>query len=111
MKNKRGMELPIGTIVIIIISLVLLVGLIFMFVGTERNFFETVQSYVSDSNVDAIVTSCNTAADTEASYEYCCVKKQIRLDKKDEFEMTCSEASAESWGNRISDLDCGEEVC
>ena len=111
MRSKKGMELAIGTIVIIILSLLLLVSLIVMLVSSEKNFYDTVKSYFSDSNVDAIVVSCNNAVRTESFYEYCCVNKDVRLDRSDGFEMTCNLASNESWGGNIEKLECGINIC
>ncbi len=110
MKGKKGFEMAISTIVLLILALILLIALITAFVATNKNFVETIKAYFSSSNVDTIKTQCNNLALSNGGYEYCCEEELIKLSSKQEFEMTCLNASMQGWGSEINTMDCGE-VC
>ena len=103
--NKKAMEMVIGTVIIIVIALAVLVTVLYAFYRTEGNFRQAIDNFFKKSNVDDIVDQCNRLADLESEYEYCCVDKEIRLDGE-EMEMSCLEASQESWGSEIGEVDC-----
>jgi len=110
LKNKRGIELAFGTIITIIIAIVLLIFLIFMLAGGFNSFKEKVLLYLTVSNIDTIIENCNTLALQGQIYEYCCIKKTVKLSAKEKYELTCANISMQSWGNRITNLNC-EGVC
>jgi len=109
-RNKKGLEMAFGTIVVIILSLVVLIFLIMALKGSFKDFRDKIGIYFSDSNVDSIIDNCNSLAMRDSSYEYCCVKKEIKLSSKNKVFLTCDNARNESWGSSIDLLNC-EGVC
>lgn len=111
--GKRGLEIAVTTVIMIILSIAVLTVLILFFnnqTGFLSRWFDT-QS--SESNVDLIVSSCNTLANTNSVYSYCCDEKEIILGGNEKiFKITCDGAREESWsGDRIKELVCGENLC
>jgi len=108
--GKKGMELTFSAMVVIVLSILLLVAVLFMFTKASGNFKDAIANFFSSSNVDSIVDTCNRQVETLQSYEYCCVKKEVKLSSKDKRMLTCGEASEESFGSRINKMNC-EGVC
>lgn len=113
--NKRGLELAIGTLVVIILAIVVLIFLLIFWNSQTGIFSDFFSSFVGKSNVDALVTSCNSLVTQQAVYEYCCIKKDVRYEQNGEIKkekLTCGElAGKEFTGNRINELSCEDEGC
>ncbi|MBR9705463.1 hypothetical protein GOV14_00345 [Candidatus Pacearchaeota archaeon] len=72
MKNKKGAEMTIGTIVIIILALVVLVVLIVGFTMGWGNFWSKMTSFIGgSSNIDTTIQACKTYCTTEAMNSFC----------------------------------------
>ncbi|MBT4135390.1 hypothetical protein HOD75_02435 [archaeon] len=72
MNNKKGAEMTIGTIIIIILALVVLVVLIFGFSTGWGNLWEKIVGYTGgDVNVETHVSACELACATSQDFEYC----------------------------------------
>ena len=57
------------------------------------------------------MTACNTLVAQQAVYEYCCIKREVRL-KDRELNMTCSELVEQEFvSGRIQGLDCKNVGC
>jgi hypothetical protein len=106
LKSKRSFEMAFSTIIVIILSLILLVMLIVIFNKSAGGFTDKITNYFTSSNVDTVKDSCNLYVDQNSIYEYCCVKKTIKLSSKQKYEMTCMNASQQSWGSSITKMDC-----
>jgi len=109
-KQKKGMEMTIATVIAILIGLFLLVAVLLSFTSTEGKFRDVVSGFFSSSNVDQVVNQCNRNVDLNEQYEYCCTDKTIKLSSKEEVIMPCMNASVETWGSRINELNC-EAIC
>jgi len=107
--NKKGLEMAIGTIVIIVLALVLLASSLYILTRAKGEFAQTIKSYFTKTNVDLIKSQCNRLAESEASYEYCCVDREVKLEREKKF-MNCLEAGEEIWGEDIVKLNC-EGIC
>ncbi len=105
-RGKRGMEMTISTIIIIILSLFVLAGMLFMFTAAGKNFRQIIGNYFAVSNVDSIVSGCNNLALQGASFEYCCVNKTVTISSNEQYTMSCAAVAAEVWGSRINALEC-----
>lgn len=110
MINKRGFELGWSTIVLMILAIfILLILVAFLGLGS-RGFMETIKNYFSSSNVDSVISGCNSLADTNSQYGYCCEKKEVRYNSgKDKVkeDLTCFEAFNKSFiSGKIKELDC-----
>lgn len=115
MKNKRGLELVWNSFVVMILAIVVLLVLIGFFMMSSSNFMEKIKGYFSYSNVDEVVSGCNSFSQTNALYSFCCEKKEVKyyLDgEKKSGEFSCYELSLESFSdNRIINVGCAEVSC
>jgi len=113
--NKKGLELAINTVVILVLAILLLLFLILFFTDAGKNFLASVGLYAGYSNVDNVIANCNILYDTKRNYEFCCEKKNVRYyenNEKLEKEFTCNDLINKSFiNNKINDLDCGEISC
>lgn len=113
--NKRGFELALNTIVLLVLAmLVLLFGILFFTKGSE-SFSDTITSYFSYSNVDSVVQRCNILADSNSVNGFCCEKIEIKYysdDKKAQGQFSCNELIDKSFvNNKINPVDCKEINC
>ncbi len=110
MRNKKGMEMAISTIILIVLGIFVLVGLMFMLV-TQFGFFKDNAFGGGESNVDSVVKGCNLLVESEQEYSYCCDVLEIKTSDV-ELELTCFESFSSAWaGERISHMDCSSVVC
>jgi len=112
--NKRGIELSIRTIIIIVLAILVLAGLIIMFTQQTSIFSDFLDGIFGKSNVDSMITSCNSFAGREAFYEFCCTEKTIKYElggKLKKEKMTCLALSENPLStNKINKLNC-EGIC
>ena len=121
--NKKGLEIAVTTVIMIILSIAILTILI-IFVNSQTGFFSRwLGTQQGESNVDFVVTGCNGLVATESVYSYCCDKREVVLGGKGEvdddgnvveknFKMTCDVARGEGWaGGRIGELSCVGVEC
>ncbi len=107
---KKGMQLAIGTIILIILGILVLVGLLFL-VNKQTGIFSSIIQSSGETNVDVVVSMCNSLADGENSYAYCCEKKKI-VFVDGEVDLTCFEFSQlEGFEDRVNSLDCSSFSC
>lgn len=94
--NKKGAEMTIGTIVVIILAVLVLVFLVFGFSQGWGNLFDKVFNLGGQANVDTIKTACQVACTTQAKYDFCSVKRNIIFDKSNKAEgVTCKDLSGD----------------
>ena len=87
-KNKRGAETAIGTIVIIIIAILVLIVVIAGFTMGWKNLWERINIFAPASEtVDAVIAKCDALCLSNQKYSYCCQKYKV----KDIGELTCVE--------------------
>ena len=80
--NKKGAEMAIGTIVIIILALVVLVVIIYGFSQGWDNLFRKIGLTGGGKvNVQDTLSGCNLACSTNQQYAYC--EKQLQVIFKD----------------------------
>ena len=108
--NKRGFELTISTVVIIILFVFVLISLLVFWNYQTGIFSDFIRNIMGKSNVDSLVISCNSLVNQNAVYEYCCEKKQVKLTSE-ELELTCKELSEKDYGTRIEKLNCDNAGC
>ncbi len=111
--DKRGMELMINTSVVIIMAvLVAVILIVFWDIETGR-FSSYIQGLMGESNVDSVITACNSFVSRNAVYEYCCAKKTVKYELRDEVteeQLTCSQLSSMKIGERAEKMEC-QNVC
>ncbi|MBM3247592.1 hypothetical protein FJZ17_03595 [Candidatus Pacearchaeota archaeon] len=107
MKGKRGVELAFNTIILIVLGIIVLVAIVLLFNRASGSFGEKINSFFTSSNVDTIVSQCNTLGEQEQKYEFCCVNKTVKLSRQEKLELTCELAGNKTWGSKIMELNCG----
>ncbi len=114
MENKRGMELAVNTLVIIVLSILVLIALLLIWNQQTGIFSEFIGDLIGKTNVDSLVVSCNSLASQNAVYEYCCAEKKARYKSEGKIikeELTCSSLVEKSFtSGRINKLNC-ENIC
>lgn len=115
--NKKGLQLAIGTIVMIVLAVFVLIGLLFIWNQQTGIFSDFLKNLAGKTNVDALVTSCNSFAARNSVYEFCCAEKEVKYESDElgreikEEKLTCNELADKSFaGNRINKLNC-EDAC
>ena len=113
MKNKRGLQLAIETVIIMVLAVALLLTLFGFWAYQKGIFGDFLRQHGDKPNVDELISICNSLVDSEASYEYCCVNKKIKYMENDELkekELTCEKLAAESYvSERINEMECEDD--
>ncbi len=86
MNEKRGQELSIGTLILIVLGIIVLVLLVLGFSIGWDNLFSKFR-ITSGSDLSAMVASCKVAVATDSTIDFC-QKKKVRVDGKPE-EINC----------------------
>jgi hypothetical protein len=109
--DKRGIEISISLIILIVLGVIVLIGLLIL-INSQTGFFtDILDNFRGKSNVDAVVLACNNAVDSEGFYTYCCEKREVVLNKKEKYELTCDELREEGFGRGVEVLDCEGVGC
>jgi len=77
MKNKRGIQLAISTIILMILGLAVLIGLIMILV-MGWNDFKTQIGAILGSDVAQAQKDCKVQCSLENNYDFCCESKEIK---------------------------------
>jgi len=110
--NKKGAEITVGTIIIIILALVVLVVLIYGFTTGWGSLWQNVIGFGGGKiNVQTVIQSCQIACTTQSYYEYCNRKRNVIFEEKEKgTSMSCDELekSPKNVGLSCDRLDCSE---
>jgi hypothetical protein len=74
--NKKGQELTLGTIILIVLGVVVLVFLIYGFSTGWTNLWDKLG--ISKSNVDEVVRDCGSYCTLEKQHSFCTEKRTIK---------------------------------
>ncbi len=111
--DKRGFELAVGTVVIMILAIAVLLFLISFFVMGSGDFLSKIKGYFSYSNLDSVKQSCDVLADSGQEHNFCCDAKTVRYyesGEKIEDEMSCGEM-AEKGIIKLNGINCETVDC
>ncbi len=113
MENKRGQNLTLGTIILIVLGVAVLVLLIFGFSQGWNNLWGKVTSFFGGgNNVDTIIQSCTLACTTESEYDYCTLGRVVRLDDKKLPAQSCMELATNTTdGVNVDSCPALAEAC
>jgi len=120
--KKRGMEMAITTVIMIVLSISVLTILVIFFnaqTGFLSKWFKTQQT---ESNVDSIISVCDNLVTSGSVYAYCCEEKEVRFGKKGELVdgeivkkdglFSCTAIANADWsGGRVREMDCTSVSC
>jgi hypothetical protein len=112
--KKKAIQLMIETYVMIALALLVAVVLIVMWDVQTGKFSGYVKELIGRSNIDSTVAACNTFVVRQATYEYCCSKKEVKYEAGDGLkkeEMTCSELAEREFGIKVDKMDCEGAGC
>ena len=98
--NKRGFELAISTLVLLILGMLILIALVLVLTGVFEKFISAIRGY-SGSEVDNLNKLCQSQCDLDNKYSFCCEMK--KLGKED---ITCLDSRIKA----ECDINC-EGVC
>ena len=100
MKDKKGLEMTIGTLIVLVLAVLVLITLITAFtIGWER-FWETIGGYFGNE-MDNLSRLCQNQCNLNQENSFCCEEKNLGEEK-----ITCSD-------ERLS-VDCNincENIC
>ena len=80
MKDKRGLELTINTMILIVLGVLILIALILAFTGAWGKFVNTIRGY-SGSEIDNLTKLCQSQCDLDNKNSYCCEEKNLKEEK------------------------------
>ncbi len=109
MKNKRGAELSINTIILIVLGVLVLAFIIFGFIVGWGNFSNL---FVKDNNIKSLKDSCGLACSTQDQFEFCLKDRTLKEDKQTETEkINCfwlGKKKSLLGFTTCNDIDCGK---
>ena len=87
MHEKRGQALSINTIILLILGIIVLV---FLILGFTLGWNKISPFIKPSNNVKEIQQSCGVACSTNADYDYCYVKRELKTDEETLKDVTCN---------------------
>ncbi len=93
--NKKGQDLSIGTLILIVLGIIVLVLLILGFSLGWSNLWEKINIFKGGSSIGDVVTACKIAVTSQDVYSYCQDFKKIKVDGKTEY-VNCLDGRVES---------------
>jgi len=111
LNNKKGAEMAIGTLVVIVLAIIVLVVIALGFGMGWSNLWSKMTGFFSPANVDSTKQACSYACTTNAQYDFCQLKREVTFldvnNKKDKLSSTCEILS----GTNSPKPDWGFEAC
>ena len=83
--KKKGQEMSVATLVLIVIGIVILVMLILGFSMGWQNLWGKINIFGGGSNVETVVQACKLAATSESTFSYCSEFKKVTIDSKTQY--------------------------
>jgi len=98
--------MTVGTLVIIVLAIIVLVVLALGFGMGWSNLWNKITGYFSPANVDATKSACAYACTTKAQYDYCSMKRDVKLaDGTTISQKTCNDLVALNLVDKCTDPD------
>lgn len=105
--NKKGQEMSVTTIILIVLGLVVMIVLI---LGFTLGWGKIKDWIVPSNNVAAITDSCKIACGTEQTYGYCFEKRELKTKEETLKNVTCYSLSKKKPNYGIEScpaIECG----
>ena len=83
--DKRGQELSVGTLILIVLGIVLLVLLILGFSLGWSNLWEKINIFSSSTSLESVVQKCSLAVTSNSLVSYCESFSQVTIDGKKQY--------------------------
>jgi hypothetical protein len=113
MRQKRGMEMAVTTVIMIVLSIAILTILI-VFLNSQTGFLSKwFKTQSTASNVDVVVSACDGLVTSQSFYAYCCEKKDVLFgDGERGVKLSCDNISKQDWaGGRVREMECSSISC
>jgi len=105
MVNKKGQDLSIGTLILIVLGIVVLVLLILGFSMGWTNLWEKINIFGGSGSISTVITNCGLLVASDSSYSYCNDFKKIDVDGSNKAEyVNCDDPRVK--GGLSSQLTC-----
>lgn len=78
--NKKGFELAISTMVLLILGVFILIVFVLAITGSFQKFWDSIKGY-SASDIDNLQKLCQSQCDLENKYSHCCELKNLGKEK------------------------------
>ena len=89
MLDKRGQELSVGTLILIVLGVVVLILLIMGFSMGWSTLWEKINIFTGGgSSVDSVVEACKISAASGSLYSFCVDLKEVKIAGKKQY-ITC----------------------
>ena len=113
MRDKKGMEMAITTVIMIVLSIAVLTVLVVFFNSQTGFLSKWFKTQSTQSNVDVVVGACDNLVTTEAVFAYCCEDKEVSFGEGGQnVKMTCDNISRADWaGGRVREMECASVSC
>jgi hypothetical protein len=95
MVNKKGQEMSVTTLVLIVVGVVLLVMLILGFSMGWKNLWGKINVLGGGSNVEAVIQACSISATSDSTYSYCNEFKKVTIGSETKY-YNCQAPGVES---------------
>ena len=89
-KNKKGIELAISTLILIVLGVLILIGLVYAVTRGFDIFQSSTEPFVSTTEVSAVREACSLACVQEDKITFCCEKFKVQGS-----DIKCSDARLE----------------
>jgi len=104
MRNKKGQEMSVATLVLIVIGVILLVLLVLGFTLGWQNLWDKINIFGGGSDIDAVVQACGIASTANLEASYCDDFKKVTIDGQT-LQVNCQYSAVQ---DRLEKrLDCG----
>lgn len=105
--NKRGAELTIGTLVIIVLAVIVLVVLVVGFTSGWGNLWANISAFFGGGvNLDTQVAACNTACLTKSTNAFCSQKRDVKASDNVFNKEKATDGTTISPTNELNDKAC-----
>jgi len=105
MKNKKGMQLAVSTIVLLVLGVIILIGFIMILIMGWDDFKIQIGAILG-SDVSRAQKACKIQCELENSYDYCCEDKEVNGDV-----LSCQDdLLSGSCSLDCSGVNCGGEI-
>lgn len=114
--NKKGQEMTLSTIIVIVLGIAVLIFLIFGFSTGWGNLWDRITNLGGGRvNVDTVKQACALACSTNAEYDFCTRARKVVIEEGYQADTTCEklEGSVEFMkkGQQNKSVDIGLDSC
>jgi hypothetical protein len=109
MRDKKGQEMSISTLVLIVIGIIVLVLLILGFSYGWQNLIDKINIFGGGSDVSTVIQSCGISASAGDKYSYCSDFKLVKIGSEKVYVNCLSNQVATSLSTKLTCDKSGED--